>query len=77
MKTPDYVTSEDYKFIYNELWDKKVLPARTFVRPIELKYVPQHIKDSFFHKFFDSKTEVYVYCSYGMIAIPIKLLRQV
>jgi hypothetical protein len=77
MKTPNYKISEDFSFVCNDLWDKKIIPAGTFVRPIELQYVPQHIKDWFFHKFFDEEKEIYVYCSYGMIAIPRKLLREV
>ena len=74
MKTPNYVLDEDFSIPYGH-HDVKVLPAGTFVRPIETCYVPKHIKDE--NKWFNEKTDCYCYTRIGIIVIPKKYVRKV
>jgi hypothetical protein len=76
MSTPNYVTKEDFRFMSDSLWNEKVLESGTFVRPIELAYVPKHIRDNPMNRWFDAEKEVYVYCSFGIIAIPKNIVRK-
>ncbi len=75
-KTPDYITTEDFRFTrdwHNEL----TIPKGCFVRPIETYYLPKHIKDDSWYKWFDPDKEIHVYCSFGIVCIPKKIVRRV
>ncbi len=50
--------------------------AGTFVRPIDLKYVPKHITDDERWKYFDKNTDVFCYYSGGIVPIPKALIRE-
>ena len=76
-RTPDYVTTEQFSIIKNDFWDKLIIPVNTFVRPIELCYLPKHILDSSLHKWVDLNKEVYAYSHYGIIPIPKDKMRKV
>lgn len=76
MKTPDFVTMEDHKFSTG-IWDEKTLAKESFVRPIELTYVPKHVLEQATHKWFDKETHIYVYCRYGILYIPKKIIRTI
>jgi hypothetical protein len=76
LPTPNFITTEDYRFMKSK-WTEQILPAGSFVRPIELCWLPKHILDADGHKWFNSETEVYAYCSWGIIAIPKKIMRKV
>lgn len=72
--TPDYVLTEDHNVTYNST-EGKILLAGSFVRPIEIQYVPKHITDSAFGRWFNKNTEIYCYTRYGIVPIPRNILR--
>lgn len=79
MRVDDYMTSEDCYIIKPDATtiDQMItLPAGTFVKPIEPYYLPDHIKNSDDYASFSPKTQVYVYCHYGIVAIPRRVLRK-
>jgi hypothetical protein len=76
MSTPDYVLTEDHTMLTMS-WDKKVVPAGTFVRPIEYAYVPKHVKDQPLNKLYDNNTEVFCYTPMGIILLPRRLIRRI
>jgi len=73
MQTPNYALIQDV-MCENGGADPKRLPAGSYVRPIEFKYVPKHITSQ--HRFFDEETSVFCYTRYGIIPIARNLLRQ-
>jgi hypothetical protein len=74
MRTPDYRTTEDFNL--GTGMDPKILPAGSFVRPVDLKWVPKHLVESPDHRFFNEEREVFAYCRFGFIVIPKRLLRK-
>lgn len=75
-RTPNYCLNQE--FVYNwDIHDKKSLPNGSFVRPIELCYIPQHILDIPRNKSFDPEKEIYCYTRYGIMAIPKHMIREV
>lgn len=77
MKIQEYCMSEDYKYVEPGTWDTNIIPRGTFVKPLSIYYVPKHIKDLPLNRFFDATNEVYVYCSYGIISVPKKFIREI
>lgn len=74
-KTPNFVTIKEYTFL-KSYFNEKVLPAGTFVRPISLKYLPDHIKNTADYLWFSDTKEMFVYCSMGIVCIPKDIVRQ-
>lgn len=72
IKTPNYVLQEDHSFNQGTQ-DVRTLPAGTFVRPIEFRYLPRHITD----KNQEYERSVYCYTRYGIISIPRHKIREV
>lgn len=73
MKIPTYWTIRDHD-VWKEMTDKRILPRYSFVKPIDPRWVPLHIKDA--NRYFSEKLEVYVYCSYGIIVVPKNLVEE-
>lgn len=67
-RSQNFITQESHSFAQG-MYDTKIIPAGTFVRPIEYCYVPKHVKDDPRWRHFDQKTEIFCYCSYGMVPI--------
>lgn len=47
--------------------NSKVLEAGSYVRPIDLQYVPDHVTDRW--KYFSESSEVFAYTKFGIIPI--------
>lgn len=77
MKTANYVLSKDVEIANYDNWDKRILPAGMFVKPIDPRYVPKHILDNALNQFFNPKTEVFVYCRIGIVVVDIDAIREV
>lgn len=75
VRTPNYVLSEAHVYSTGPM-DTRTLPAGTFVRPIELTYVPKHVTEDPQNRWFDKEKDVYCYCHYGILAIPRKIIRE-
>lgn len=75
-RAPDYALMEDFTYKVG-LWESKVMPAGTFLRPVELCYVPKHVVDDSRWSRYDKINDIFCYSSYGFIPIPRKLIRQV
>jgi hypothetical protein len=76
LPTPNYITMLEY-VVGRHTFDEKVLPVGTFVRPIDPVYLPDHTKETSDYKWFDNKKEVFVYCSCGIVLLPLSLIRRV
>ncbi len=74
-RTPNYSLIESYTY-YLSPGDSLTLPAGTFVRPIELTYVPKHVLEDPRKVGFNKEAEVYCYCRHGIIAIPRKIIKE-
>lgn len=74
-RTPNYVLDRPHTF-YRGGHDSRTLPAGSFVRPIELKYVPAHILDDEQWRWFNKEREVFCFTRYGIIPIPKEYLRE-
>ena len=74
MATPDFVLNEDYTY-YVSITDPCVLKAGTFIRPIELQYLPKHVTEYWVGV--NPGTMTYCYTRYGIIPLPNKILRKV
>lgn len=77
MATPDYVLIEDHTVLKDDQWNKLVIPAGTFVRPIEKTYLPQHVKDSVEYKYHLPMIDIFVYSRYGIFPIPKRKVRRI
>jgi hypothetical protein len=75
-RTPNYRTTDDYSFYTGSNWgDSKMLPAGSYVRPIELGYVPKHVLEDKRWSLFDKSKDVFVYSKLGIVMIPLRILR--
>ncbi len=64
-------------FTIHSISDPIVLPAGSFVKPIETRYLPPHVLKDPKNKYFTEKTEVICYTRLGMVAIPRNIIREV
>lgn len=80
MKLQDYCLSEEVHTQKdpNNIWsDPIVLQAGTFVKMIDERWVPKHVKDYKVNESFNPETDVYCYCSAGIVSIPRKSIRKI
>lgn len=77
MGTPDYVLTEQVSFQINKAQDPFILPQGSFVRPINDRYIPAHIKNDPVYRSLDKKLYVFCFTRYGLIPIEKKLVRKV
>lgn len=86
MCTPNYVLTEQHTF--GKYGDKQVIEAGTFIRPIELRYVPKHVTEdpqrynydvtSWKLSGFEADRDVYCYTPrHGIVNIPRDRIRRV
>ena len=73
MKRPEYVLDKDHSCIF--YGDAVTLPKGSHVVPMDLRWVPQEIKEK--HRFFVDSSDVYVYTKYGILPIPKSILRTI
>jgi len=76
MAIPTYITVRDY-IVIDRGGGEQPLPAGSFVKPIELTYLPVHIKESKDYKYFNKEIDVFCYTHYGLVLLPLKLIRKV
>lgn len=76
MTTPDYQTTEDI-VITKDMWDQKIMPKGTFVRPISYCYVPKHIIDLPDNRWFQETLETFAYTPMGIKLLPLIKIRKV
>lgn len=78
VRTPNYRLIQDHTVSSGSGLmgaDYKTLPAGSYVRPIELSYVPPHVKEDSRWKYFNKELEVFAYTKFGIIPIPKYILR--
>lgn len=75
MRLPEYQTTADHAHNLTAQ-DQSTLPAGSFVIPLELCYVPKHVRDDRSRPYHDKEKNVYVYCRYGIVSIPKALIRR-
>jgi hypothetical protein len=66
--TPNFAVKEEVK-ISMGLYDHITLEAGTFVRPIELKYIPKHVIEDKRWSHFNNEKEVFCYTPKGILPI--------
>jgi hypothetical protein len=71
-RSSNYRLKEDFYFgsTYGSYQDGKKLPAGTYIRPIDLSYVPNHVINDQRWRHFNSELEVFCYTRFGIIPIP-------
>lgn len=74
-RTPNYRLNSSVRITYST-HDTKIIEAGTFVRPIQLEYVPKHVTENPLWKGFDKEKDVFCYCSIGIISIPKKYVQE-
>ena len=74
MKIEEYVLMTEHTINYGP-YDVKVLPAGTFVKPIQPQYLPKHIKDCRTFSLMLKTDYIYCYTYYGIIPIPSNIIR--
>lgn len=57
--------------------DYIVLSEGTFVRPLSLEYVPQHVLEDRNNLYVDKTKEVFCYTRYGIVPIPRDIIKEV
>ena len=69
MSTPDHIATEDCS-IYTGLGkDPIVIPKGSFVRPIEYKWLPKHVKEDDRWRGIDNEKYVFVYTKHGIVPV--------
>ena len=76
MKIPEYTTMEEY-VIVRTVGKEDILPVGSFVKPIELVYLPQHIKDSSSYRWMKIAEQIFCYTHFGIILLPTNLIRRI
>lgn len=74
-RTPNYIITERFTVSLTPS-DIQELPAGSYVRPIDYRYVPKHVKDDPKNKYYFENTDVFCYCKFGIILIKKDILRQ-
>lgn len=75
MRIPEYRLRKDYIHSLS-IQVSVTIPAWSFVKPVELKYVPEHIKEKFEVRFIDEATHVFCYTRYGFHLLPRRILEE-
>lgn len=75
MKTPNYVLTQAHNYS-NGAGDPRTLPEGSFVRPIIPAYVPKHVLEEPRNRGFDPKTELFIFCRFGIIIVPKHIVRE-
>lgn len=77
VKTPNYCLVEPHTYYANGYGgDHRDLPAGSWVRPIQIQYVPKHVTEDKRWSNFDPKSEIFVYCRFGIIAVPLNIVKE-
>lgn len=71
MKIQEYLLKNDYTYYtyYTNQRHSKTIKAGTFLKPIDIRWVPKHIKEAKENRYFNDKKQIFCYCHYGIIAI--------
>jgi hypothetical protein len=75
-RTPDYLTTQDIELTAD--WtDKLIIPAGSFVQPMDYGYVPKHCRDSKFNRGYDKNIHWFCYTRFGIFVLPKAMIRAV
>lgn len=77
-RAPHYRITKPFevKLEYGQKTDTVTFPAGTFVRPVELKYLPEHIRNRQIPWPIVNKDPVWCYTRYGFHPIPRELIEE-
>lgn len=75
LPTPNFVTTEAYKISLRGGRDKE-LPVGSFVRPLDIAYVPKHVTEDNSSRWFMEERDVYCYTHFGIAILPKRILRK-
>ena len=74
MKIADYMVTEDWN-IWIDYNKSMTVHKGWFVKPIELRYLPKHIKDNdSWKRYMDASEYVFCYCSIGILPLPRRII---
>lgn len=78
-RTPNYRLCEDYSFgssnYMSSVKDQKTIPAGSYVRPIKLEYLPNHVLEDHRWRYTNKDTHIFCYTRFGIVPIPKTHLR--
>lgn len=77
IKTANYILTRDVTCFNGYLLDPKVVPQGSFVKPVDVYYVPHHIIELPENRLADFSTNVFCYTRIGFVLIPREYLREV
>ena len=79
LPTPNFQLTEDVHIPGSGTWSSKdlILPKESFVRPLDIHYVPKHVTEDTRNRWFDPEKEVYCYTKLGIHAIRKIYIKQV
>lgn len=78
MATPNYAMHTEYSLPNYPGDDPIVLIKGSFVRPMELSYVPKHVKENpRWVRIFNPTMDVFAYTYYGILPIPRNKFHQI
>lgn len=72
LPTPNYIIIQDIS-LGRGAWSDKILKAGSFVRPIDVRYVPKHVLEQ--HVYYNPNFEIFCYTRYGIVPIAKNLMR--
>ena len=67
MKIQEYRLKSDHHTYRIDTLDTKVIKAGSFVKPLDIRWVPIHITEDPKNKDFNNETEVFCFCREGII----------
>lgn len=72
IKIPNYRLKVDVTV--GDMFSESIVPAGTWVKPIDKYYLPQHIKEGEAYRWANHDVEIFCYTSYGIVLIPRKAI---
>ncbi len=77
VKTSNWALIEDYSYSQGSGYgDRKTLPAESYVKPVEWKYLPRHITEDGENRWHNTETHVFCHTKHGMIPVPRRILKE-
>lgn len=74
-RTPNYTLGGPFKHSKGP-HDEITLPIGSFVRPLDISYVPKHVLEDPEWRYFNKDLEMFCYTSKGIFVIPKYLIRE-
>lgn len=75
-RTPNFRTTSDYSLTTGP-YESKNIPGGSYVRPINTRWVPQHVLDDERWKHYHNSRYIFCHTKYGTYPLPVTILEEV